>query len=611
MNSGHQNEGSERGSHPISIAARCRARFFGFLAGWIALWLLSSGNAAAQQTPDTIYYNGNIVTVWADHPSVEAVAITGDRFSAVGSDAEVLKTAGPQTRKIDLRGKCVVPGIIESHVHPITAALSEIDGPIPVFHSIPEIQAFIRERAAKLPAGRIVLVPKIYSTRLAEHRYPTRAEIDDAAPNREAMVDNGYASVLNSALLKRLGITRDTPQPANGRIVKDEKGEPTGLVLGAPDLLAKFRGSRTYTAKDRLWALRAMLKHYNEVGITSIIDRMEGPEGFRAYQTLDEAGELTVRSYVTYFIRAQGSPEQVRQDIERIPFVTGWGDKWFRVGSLKAVLDGGILIGTAYLRQPYGSHTQIYGFVEPGYRGVLSVPKENIFEMARVADERGGQMTAHSTGGGSTDLLLDAYEAADRIKPIYGRRFTITHGNFPDDRAIERAKKLGVAFDVQPAWLYFDGPAIKDAFGPERMKHFQPLRQLIDAGIVVGGGSDHMIRFDARRATNPYQPFFGMWMAVTRKMTDGQVLNPEQCISRAEALKMWTWNGAYLMFEEKEKGSIEPGKLADMVVIDKDFLHCPVDEIKDIEPLETIVGGKTVYERPAAVTGGKPDGSRS
>ncbi len=613
MDSDHQNEGSEPGSRPISIAARCRARFFGCLclAGWIALWLLSSGNAAAQQTPDTIYYNGNIVTVWAEHPSVEAVAIAGDRFSAVGSDADVLKTAGPQTKKIDLHGKCVVPGVIESHVHPITAALSEIDGPIPVFHSIPEIQAFIRERAAKLPAGRIVLVPKIYSTRLAEHRYPTRTEIDAAAPDREAMVDNGYASVLNSALLKRLGITRDTPQPANGRIVKDEKGEPTGLVLGAPDLLAKFRGSRTYTAKDRLWALRAMLKHYNEVGITSIIDRMEGPDGFRAYQTLDEAGELTVRSYVTYFIKAQGSPQQVRQDIERIPFVTGWGDKWFRVGSLKTVLDGGILIGTAYLRQPYGSHTQIYGFVEPGYRGVLSVPKENIFEMARVADELGWQMTAHSTGGGSTDLLLDAYEAADRIKPLRGRRFTVTHGNFPDDRAIERARKLGVAFDVQPAWLHFDGPAIKDAFGPERMKHFQPLKQMIDAGIVVAGGSDHMIRFDARRATNPYQPFFGMWMAITRTMTDGQVLNPEQCISRAEALKMWTWNGAYLMFQEKEKGSIEPGKLADMVVIDKDFLHCPVDEIKDIEPLETIVGGKTVYERPAAVSGGKRDGSHS
>jgi hypothetical protein len=217
--------------------------------------------------------------------------------------------------------------------------------------------------------------------------------------------------------------------------------------------------------------------------------------------------------------------------------------------------------------------------------------------MAKTADELGWQMTAHTTGGGATDALLDAYEAADREKPIAGRRFTVTHGNFPNREAIARAKKLGVAFDIQPFWLYLDGPAIQPVFGPERMKYFQPLRDLIDAGIVVGGGSDHMIRFDPREATNPYHPFLGMWIAVTRKMVDGNVLNPEQKISRMEALKMWTWNGAYLMFQEKEKGSIETGKLADMVVISKDYAKCPEDEIKNIEALQTVVGGKVVYDR--------------
>jgi hypothetical protein len=238
--------------------------------------------------------------------------------------------------------------------------------------------------------------------------------------------------------------------------------------------------------------------------------------------------------------------------------------------------------------------------VEPGYRGVLYVPRENVVAMAQAADDLGWQMTAHVTGGGSLDILLDAYEAANRIKPIAGRRFVVTHGNFPDERAIERAKKLGVAFDVQPAWLYFDGPALKDVFGPERMKNFLPLRSWIDAGIVVGGGSDHMIRFDPRLSTNPYDPFFEMWMAITRKMTDGNVLNPEQRISRFEALKMWTWNNAYLEFWEKETGSIETGKLADMVVISKNFATCPEDEIKDIEALQTIVGGKVIYRRESA-----------
>ena len=164
-------------------------------------------------------------------------------------------------------------------------------------------------------------------------------------------------------------------------------------------------------------------------------------------------------------------------------------------------------------------------------------------------------MKTHTTGGGATDLLLDAYEYANRFTPLAGRRFTVTHGNFPNPQAIERAKKLGVVFDIQPFWLYLDGPAIKDVFGPERMKYFQPLRALFDAGIVVGGGSDHMIRFDPREATNPYHPFLGMWIAITRKTVDGAAMNPEQRISRMEALKMWTWNGAYLMFAEKGEGA--------------------------------------------------------
>jgi predicted amidohydrolase YtcJ len=553
--------------------------------------------AFAQAPPDIIYHNASIITMSPDHPTAQAVAIRGDRFAAVGSNADILKTAGPHTQKVDLAGKCVVPGIIETHVHPIGSALSEIDGPVPVVHSIAELQSYIRAQDKKLPPGRLIFVPKVYSTRLIDHRYPTRYELDEAAPNREVVADNGYAAVINSALLKKLGITRDTPQPDNGRIAKDEKGEPNGLILGAPQILRSVRGSRAASARDRLWALKNMLARYNSVGITSIIDRSEGPEGFRAYQTLYESGELTARSYVTYIIQAHGTPAEVRAEIERIPFVTGWGDNWLRVGNLKTIADGGILIGTAYLREPYGRNTQIYGFVDPEYRGVLAVPRENLFEMAKVSAELGWQMTAHTTGGGATDVLLDAYENANRTIPIAGRRFTVTHGNFPNAQAIERSKRLGVVYDVQPFWLWLDGPAIKDVFGPERMKHFQPLRSLFDAGIVVGGGSDHMIRFDPREATNPYHPFLGMWIAVTRKMVDGNVINPEQRISRMEALKMWTWNGAYLMFAEKEKGSIEPGKLADLAVLTKDYAKCPEDEIKDIEALRTVVGGKIVYDK--------------
>lgn len=551
----------------------------------------------AQAPADAVYVNGKVVTMWDAHPSVEAFAVRDGRFVAAGSNEEVRKTAGPRTTIVDLHGETVLPGLIDSHVHPIGAALSEIDGPVPVMNSITEIQTYIKKQDQVLPPDRVIFVPKVYASRLKEQRYPDRHELDAASATRPAVADNGYASVLNSAALAKLRITRDTPQPKNGRIIKDSNGEPTGLILGAPDILAPIRRNRPISDADRLWALRAMQKKYNSVGLTSVIDRGQHADGFRTYQELHRRGEMTVRSYVTYLIGAQGTPKQVREEIERIPFVTGLGDDRFRVGSLKIVLDGGILIGTAYLREPYGTHTQLYGYNDPDYRGVLSVPKENVVEMARVADELGWQMTAHTTGGGATDILLDAYEAANSERPIKGRRFTVTHGNFPNAEAIARAKRLGVVFDIQPAWLHLDGASIAPVFGPQRMRDFQPLRTLIDNGIVVAGGSDHMIRFDPRNAINPFHPFFGMWMAITRKTAQGTVLEPEQRINRMEALRMWTLNGAYLSFDEKVKGSIEPGKLADFVIIAKDFAACPEDEIKDIEPLETVVGGKTVYRR--------------
>ncbi|MEX2263938.1 MAG: amidohydrolase [Bryobacteraceae bacterium] len=544
---------------------------------------------------DIIYYNGKIVTMWPQQPVAEALAIEGNRFLAVGSNAEVRAKAGPQTRQIDLRGRTVVPGLIDSHTHPIGAALSERDGPIPVMNSIAEVQAYMKKLAASTPPDRPIFVPKVYSTRLSDRRYPTRYELDQAIGDRVALTDNGYASVLSSAALRQQGITRDTPQPANGKIIKDAKGEPTGLILGASQLMARLRASKPATYADMLTALKSMQKSYNQVGITSTIDRGQGAEGFRVYQELRRRNELTVRSYVTFRISGQGKPEDVRWEIERIPFVTGLGDDWFRVGSLKIVADGGILIGTAYLREPYGENTAIYGYSDPDYRGVLSVPRENIFEMAKAANRMGWQMTAHTAGGGATDVLLDAYEATDKESSIRDRRFTITHVNFPDQRAIARARKLNVVFDSQPAWHHFDGQAIKDAFGPSRMRHFLPFRSLFDAGVVVAGGSDHMIRFHPRDAINAYHPFFGMWMAITRKTSDGGVLQPEQAVTREEALRMWTLNSAWLSFDERSKGSIEPGKLADLVVITKDYLTCPVDEIKDIEADLTMVDGKPVF----------------
>jgi hypothetical protein len=559
--------------------------------------LFSSAVLAAGQTADTIYYNGKIITVWDAHPIVQAFAIRGDKFLAVGSNDEVMRTAGPSTVKVDLRGHTVTPGLIESHVHPIVSALGDRDESFPAIHSIAEVQAYVRKQVGILPPERIIIVPKVFATRLKEHRLPTRYELDEAAGPRLAMTDNGYSASLDSALLAHLHITRDSPQPPDGKIIKDANGEPKGPILGSNKLLEPARRAVLPTFDDKLWALRAMQKRYVTAGLTSVIDRAQDAEGFRVYETLEQRGELSVRSSVTFLISGLGTPQDVRKEILAIPLVTGFGDDWVRVGSLKTVADGGMLTGTAYLLQPWGENTEVYDYHDPTFRGVLRVPKENLFEMARMADEVGWQMTAHVAGDGAESLLLDAYEAANQMKPILGKRWCITHGNFTPPEAIARAVKLGVVIDSQIALHYFDGPAVKVPFGPERMKNFDPYRSMFDAGMVVAGGSDHMIGFDPRTAINPYHPFFGMWMAITRKTIDGTIINPEQSITREEALRMWTINGAYSTFEEKIKGSIEPGKLADFAVINKDYLSCPEDEIKDIDPLRTVVGGKIYYDK--------------
>jgi predicted amidohydrolase YtcJ len=300
---------------------------------------------------------------------------------------------------------------------------------------------------------------------------------------------------------------------------------------------------------------------------------------------------------VTYRLDGSAAPEALRQQIEALPVITGWGDDWLRVGPLKVVVDGGMLMGTAYLREPYGTRTDVYGYTDPTYRGELTTSAPNLQLAARLARDLGWQMTAHVVGGGALDVLLDAYEAIDEQGTLGERRFTATHANFPNPGAIARAKRLGIGFDVQPAWLYLDGDVLRDVLGADRVRHLLPLRSLLDAGLVVAGGSDHMVRLDPRQATNPYHPFLGMWIAVTRQTHKGTVLVPEERITRLEALRMWTLNAAWMTFEEERKGSIEPGKLADFVVISKDLLTCPEAAIKDIEAVLTVVDGREVYRK--------------
>ncbi len=223
---------------------------------------------------------------------------------------------------------------------------------------------------------------------------------------------------------------------------------------------------------------------------------------------------------------------------------------------------------------------------------------DKLLTIMRAARDKGWALTAHAQGGGAVDTLLATFEKLNAEKPIAASRSHWIHASFQSPDAIARGKKIGMLADVQPAWLYFDGPALEKVFGHEGMRYFFPLRTYLNAGMVIAGGSDHMIGYAYDRAVNSYNPFLGMWIAITRKMHNGEVLYPEERITREEALRLYTTGPAYIQFNEKDRGSIETGKLADMVVIDRDYFNCPEDEIRQIRPVMTILNGKIVYKRP-------------
>ncbi|MBI1829950.1 MAG: amidohydrolase family protein, partial [Planctomycetes bacterium] len=235
-----------------------------------------------------------------------------------------------------------------------------------------------------------------------------------------------------------------------------------------------------------------------------------------------------------------------------------------------------------------------YQIYEKDYRGLLRTKPEQVRIVAEEAARRGWSVTAHTAGEGAMDVLLDAYEFADRIVPIKDLRFCITHANFPSQKNLERCKQLGVCADVQPTWLYKDGDTLNKVLGPERMRWFQPYKSWLKY-TTIGGGPDHMIKLDPRKATNPWDPWLGLETAVSRKLESGKVHVPDECLSREEALRLYTINNAYLGREEKDKGTLEVGKLADFILIDRDYLTTP--DIGGTRVLKTFVGGKMVYER--------------
>jgi predicted amidohydrolase YtcJ len=589
------------------LAGVVRRHRFVQVAG-VALLLAVPGQTmrGAEPPADLVVLNGKIVTVDPRFSIVEAAAVRDGRFVSVGANADAKKLVGDRTRVIDALGKTVVPGLIETHVHAIGVARGEAVQPFIQLGSIAEIQQWARQQAKTTPEGEWIQIPRIDLTRLREGRLPTRAELDAAAAERPVVFNWQYGSrqiqVLNTVALRAAKITRDTPEPTGGKvkILKDAQGELTGVLENPGGLTSKFRQSKPVSDEAFLTALKQVHQSYNRIGITSVCERNTNVEGYRSYEKLKAAGELTVRATVTIGFGSHNTVEDAEKFIRALPFRFGDGDDWVRVGPLKIAVDGGILYGTAYMREPYGPKAnEFYGFTDPNHRGTVNFTVERIENMMRAAYRSGWQMCSHVTGDAGVDLVLDALERVNRDIPVKDRRYTLIHAYFPNPTAVRRAAELGVCVDTQPAWYYKDGDALAKALGEDRLKHFIGLADWQKGGLKVAINSDHMHGVDPNKSLNPFNPFLAIYVAVTRKTERGRVIGPEQRISREQALRLATLDAAYLSFDEKKKGSIEVGKLGDFAMLSDDLLTCDAERIKDIQPLVTVVGGKVVYEASA------------
>jgi hypothetical protein len=532
---------------------------------------------------DLLLLNGKIVTVDPEDSLVEAVAVKGGRIIATGSSFEVKKLARKGAKIIDLRGKTVLPGIIDSHTHPHNAAMNflEINCRGKGIKGIKDIQAAVAKKCKELGPNEWIRGSGYNDSKLSERRQITRWELDEVSPRNPVYIvsDTGHQAVVNSKALEIVGITRSTPDPAGGQIDRDEKGEDTGLLYETATKLVSDKVPE-YTVDQVKEGLRQLWCQFSEWGITSTHDASGQMLGIRGYQELLAEGVRRVRVSLMVSIKPwRAGDEDMLDSMASLGLESGFGDEWLRIMSLKIMGDGSGAGGTSGVYTP--QHRGPKGL------GLMTTPAEDMERIVARAHEAGLRVSIHSIGDRGIDIALDCIEKAQKAKPVKDTRHRIEHNSCCTPKQLKRIKKLGVVPSSSIGYMYGLGDQYAENYGPERVRWLHPHKTMKEMGIIAGGNSDCPVTF--------YSPFVQIYAAVTRKTSSGQVVGPEEAISVMDAIRVYTMNGAYLSKEEDLKGSIEVGKLADMIVLDRDMLTIPHDEIKDVKVLTTIVNGKIVY----------------
>ena len=563
--------------------------------GALAIGLRAQAPAPA---PDTILVNGHVITVDSKFSIAQAIAITGGRFTAVGADAAIKNLAGPKTTTIDLHGQTVIPGLADGHLHDAGGG-PDVD--LSRARSIADVLAAIGTRIKQSRPGDIIISNSDWhEAQLKEHRLPYRKDLDTVSPdNPVVLVRGGHEYILNSAALRKWNITTDTPQQPGGRITRDASGELNGELVDRAKSLVQLPPLPKVTIE----ALQAQHRKLNAAGLTSIRYPGQSVEQYRLLQEMARRGLLTIRvSQLLRFNvddnvaergvgapaerdRGVGAPgvEKMRSAIDASNVKPDEGDAWVRIGGMKLGVDGGFEGG--WMREPYAEPWGERGT----FHGVNTMRQAAYTDVVKELNRLGWRVATHAVGDAAIDEVLAAYEAANAERSIAGKRWTIEHGFIPQADQFPRMKALDLVISAQDH-LYLAGPSLVSYWGARRAAWTTPMRAYLDRGFVVAGGTDS--------AVVPYPPLWVIYHFVTRDTISGGVLGADQKISRKEALQVETINNAYLTFEERVKGSIEPGKLADLVVLPEDILTCPAKKIEQMAVTMTMVGGKIVYQRP-------------
>ena len=529
--------------------------------------------------PDLLIVNARVYTVDQAFSTAEGLAGTSGRFTAVGSTAQLRRLAGPSTKILDLGGTTVIPGLQDDHLH------SAGGGPgvdLSRARTLASVLSLIAARVKESKPGDIVTTnADWHEAQLKEQRLPFRADLDTVAPNTPVVVvRGGHEYILNSAALKKWGIDRETPQPQGGRISRDANGALNGELMDRAKELVKL--PQAGAERMSVDSLIAEHKKLNAAGLTSIRYPGASIEQYRLLQEMEKKGLLTIR--VNQLMRAFDATDATKMRAA----VAAWnvkqdeGDEWLRIGGIKLAVDGGFEGGwmTQLYAKPYDEGGRFYG--------VNTIKQAPYTDIVKELNRQGWRVATHAVGDAAIDEVLAAYEAANAEHSIVGRRWTIEHGFIPRADQFPRMKKLDLVISAQDH-LYLAGPSLVKYWGLERASWTTPMRTYIDQGFTVAGGTDAPVV--------PFPPLWVFYHFVTRDTISGGVLGADQKISRQEALKVETINNAFLTFEEQIKGSIEPGKVADLVVLPEDIMTCPPKSIESMRVLMTIVGGKIVYQQ--------------